>query len=162
MFYRNSTSIVILFRSNYLFNTLEIIKLKIFVEILFYQFLFPNANNNSNELVNRDRHRAGLPCCPAALPCPALPCRANLFFLPCPACPAGRPGQGTGQGRAKKFALLTFLRTWVWQGFSIELNSYQEELEYQSLAVGLNFNSFTAYYTRVSDLFIGFPLFFNV
>jgi len=64
----------------------------------------------------RDRHRAGLPCCPAALPCPALPCRANLFFLPCPACPAGRPGQGTGQGRAgqgraKKFALLTFLQT---------------------------------------------------
>jgi hypothetical protein len=70
----------------------------------------------------------------------AMPYRANLFFCA---------------------ALLTFLQTWLWQGFSIELHSYQEELEYQSL-VGLNFNSLIAYYTTVSDFFIRFPLFFNV
>jgi hypothetical protein len=46
----------------------------------------------------RDRHRAGLPWCPAALPCPALQGRAKFFFKPCPGCPAlaalqGRAGQ---------------------------------------------------------------------
>jgi hypothetical protein len=60
------------------------------------------------------------------------------------------------------FALLTFLQTLVWQGFPIELHSYQEQIEYQSLTVALNFNFFNAYYTTVSDFFIGFPLFFNV
>jgi hypothetical protein len=47
--------------------------------------------------------RAGLPCCPAALPCPVLPCpvlpcRAKVVFFSLSCCPAGRPGQGTGQG----------------------------------------------------------------
>ena len=51
----------------------------------------------------RDRHRTGQSChvlCPV-LPCPVL--QDEIFFLPCPACPAGQTGQGTGQGRTKIF-----------------------------------------------------------
>jgi hypothetical protein len=59
---------------------------------------------------NRDRHRAGLPCCPTALPCP--PGQGEIFFL--------SPALAALQDRAGKIFCSGkfFLETLIWDRFS--------------------------------------------